>query len=281
MAEVLRTGLIGAHIGRSRFARALDLLCARFGVQLEFELLDSAQTLGFDFETCVDRLRKAGWTGVTVTHPFKLRAATYLRDALCPDVAQLGASNTLLFDPLSAHNTDYSGFLVAWRARMKDAVPGRVAMAGAGGVACALGPALKTLGATEILLWDVDPARATDLADRIGLPARAIPLDQVSQAVRHADGLVNATPLGMGTDPRAAFDLSALGPQAWAFDAVYTPVWTPFLRAARASGLECLTGFELFTHMALDSFCLYTGHSVDPALAHVLAPLEPKESLDA
>ncbi|MEM9270359.1 MAG: shikimate dehydrogenase [Pseudomonadota bacterium] len=220
VAEVLCTGLIGDHIGHSRFAAALDLLCTRFGLQLEFELLDSAQTPGFDFEACVDRLREAGWTGVTVTHPFKPRAAAYVGDVLCPDVAQLGASNTLLFDPLSAHNTDHSGFLAAWRARMKDAVPGRVAMAGAGGVACALGPALKTLGATEILLWDVDPARATDLANRIGPPARAIPLKQVSQAVRHADGLVNATPLGMGTDPRAAFDLSAFGPQSLAFDAV-------------------------------------------------------------
>ncbi|MEO1549773.1 MAG: shikimate dehydrogenase [Pseudomonadota bacterium] len=280
MTKRITAGLIGSHIGRSRLARGLEVLCNHHGLELAFEPIDSAVLPAFDFAACVESLRAKGWTGVTVTHPQKPQAAAFAGAHMAPDVAHLGASNTLIFRPLSGHNTDYSGFLAAWRARMGSA-PGRVAMAGAGGVARALGPAFATLGARDIALWDEDPDRATDLASRIGPPARAIPPQEIAEAVALADGLVNATPLGMGADARSAFQLSHLGPQSWAFDAVYTPVWTPFLGAARQAGLTCLTGFDLFTFMALDSFSLYAELPADPSLARLLVPLEPKEPVHA
>ena len=84
-------------------------------------------------------------------------------------------------------------------------------------------------------------------------------------AIRQAHGLVNATPLGMAEYPGTAFDPALLGPQAWAFDAVYTPTNTMFLRDARAAGLAILTGFDLFRSMAVRSFAAYTGIEVDEA----------------
>lgn len=63
--------------------------------------------------------------------------------------------------------------------------------------------------------------------------------------------------------PGSAFEPGLLGPQAWAFDAVYTPTDTAFLMEAKAAGLATLSGFSLFQHMAIGSFAAYTGITPD------------------
>ncbi|MDJ0825679.1 MAG: hypothetical protein QNJ16_09260 [Rhodobacter sp.] len=274
--SVLRAGLIGEHIGRTRLPFALEIMCAMTGRSLEFELIDTADRPGFDFAATVDRLRRDGWTGVTVTHPFKTHAAAYAGEGMLPELRGLGAANTLVFGPpLTGHNTDFTGFIGAWQAQM-DRAPGHVAMAGAGGVARALGPALARLGATEIVVWDVDLARAEDLAALIGPAALVVPADESEEAVRRADGLVNATPMGMAEYPGSAFAADLIGPQSWAFDAVYTPTDTAFLQDAAAAGLTTLSGFALFQHMAIGSFHAYTGIALDPAeVLPKLAALKP------
>ena len=256
---VLKAGLIGEHISQTRLPAALEIMCKARGMSLDFELIDAAQMPGFDFVAQVDELRALGWTGVTVTHPWKTHAAIYAGDGMLTGLRDLGAANTLVFEPKPiGHNTDYTGFCNAWVTHMTQD-PGIVAMAGAGGVARALGPALAQLGATDIAIWDLDFARAQDLARRIGGVARAIPLANSEDAIRQADGLVNATPLGMREYPGSAFPRHTLGTQNWAFDAVYTPTNTPFLQDAARAGLCLLSGFRLFQHMALGSFAAYTG----------------------
>ncbi|MFC3119761.1 shikimate dehydrogenase family protein [Jhaorihella thermophila] len=154
-------------------------------------------------------------------------------------------------------------------------------MAGAGGVARALAPALAELGATEITVWDTDPARARALAALVGPACRAIPADRAPEAIATADGLVNATACGMAGYPASAFALPLPNRPAWAFDAVYTPVNTRFLSAARAAGARTLTGFDLFQHMALASFRALTGIAPDPVFALPrLSALRPKEEYD-
>lgn len=268
--KVLKAGLIGEHISRTRLPMALQIMCDINGLKLEFELIDTALIDRFDFVKCVDRLCAMGWTGVTVTHPYKTDAAVYAGAGMRTDVVHLGASNTLVFgDPLEGFNTDYSGFLAAFEP-VTDRRP--VFMAGAGGVARSLGAALVREGVSDLAIYDLDNARSADLAERIGPPARAIPLDEFNDAVKAASGLVNATPLGMVEYPGSAFDPSLLGSQAWAFDAVYTPTDTEFLKACGAARMKTISGFELFKHMAIRSFVAYTSIPVEAGI--VLPRLE-------
>ncbi|MEO1162114.1 MAG: shikimate dehydrogenase, partial [Pseudomonadota bacterium] len=218
--DTLTAGLIGSHIQKTRLPRALGLLCDETGIRLQFELIDTDGNAGFDFDATVEDLKARNWSGVTVTHPYKTNAARYAGDNLHPEIARLGASNTLVFGPpLSGRNTDFTGFMSAWRTSMGNTSPGKVAMAGAGGVARALAFALADLGATSISIWDIEPGKAEQLADECGGPAQAISPEHANTAISAADGLVNATALGMEHAPGMAFQPDHIGPQSWAFDA--------------------------------------------------------------
>lgn len=262
--------MIGAHIARTRLPAALQIMCDDAGFELEFDLIDTAGLPSFDFDASVHGLRDRGWTGVTVTHPFKTNAARYAEDGMHPQVAHLGACNTLVFgEYLIGYNTDYTGFLAAF-APVADRGP--VVMAGAGGVARSIGAALVSLGVSDLAIYDTDTLRAKDLAFSIGPPARAIPSSAFDSAARDASGLVNATPLGMAQYPGSAFEAALLGGQVWAFDAVYTPTDTAFLMSAERAGLRCVTGFDLFRQMAIRSFAAYAG--VTPDIPDTLQKLE-------
>jgi shikimate dehydrogenase len=45
----------------------------------------------------------------------------------------------------------------------------------------------------------------------------------------------------------------------WVADAVYMPLWTPLLEAARDRKARVMTGRELAIYQALDAFRLFTG----------------------
>lgn len=271
----LRCGLIGDNIGNSRLARGLAIMCANHGLTLEFTAVDTKGVQDFDFEAEVDRMAAAGWTGVTITHPWKTHAAGWAAGSMLPEVRGLGASNTLTFGPVVGHNTDYTGFLAAWR-HVMNRPPGHVAIAGAGGVARAVVPALIHLGASSVTVWDRDIELARSLAAHTG--AVAVQLDAAAAVIASSDGLVNCTPMGMAPYGGSAFDPVLIGPQAWAFDAVYTPTDTPFLLAARAAGLTPMTGFDLFRFMVMESFSAYTGIMPDAAATlPKLDALRPEE----
>ena len=95
-----------------------------------------------------------------------------------------------------------------------------------------------------------------------------------------ADGVVNCTPLGMSGRPGSAIPASLLGGQSWAFDAVYTPIETEFLRAARAAGLDTLSGYELFFQQGIKAFELFTGRvpPLDALRQRLAGPAQHREA---
>ena len=209
-------------------------MCAREGVTLAFDLSDSAGDESFDFRARAEECAAAGYTGIVVTHPFKTLTPV-LAGELRGFPTRLGAANCLRFDlgGWVATNTDFTGLRKAWIAEMGAAKPGRVAMAGAGGVARSIAFALKDLGAERIDIFDIEPVRAQAVAadcDRSGVVVRALDAAAFPAAARAADGLVNATPLGMAQYPGMAFNEDDIGPQRWVFDAVYTPIETPLCK---------------------------------------------------
>lgn len=278
---MIRLGLIGDNIRGSRSPLLHRLAGDLCGLDVGYERLIPAE-IGADFDTVFERCRTDGFRGVNITYPYKetVFARLAVGDAR---VRAMGACNTALFEAGGrvGLNTDYTGFIGAFRDGLPGTSPGVVAVAGAGGVGKAIAFALAELGASELRLFDTDAGRAEALAAslRKALPDTTVLVaPAIADAADGADGLVNCTPLGMDGIPGTAVARPLMAGRHWAFDAVYTPLDTQFLLDARAQGLATISGYELFFHQGVDAFRAFTGRTVDArALRAALSSGEVRE----
>ncbi|GLQ37064.1 shikimate dehydrogenase [Rhizobium albus] len=271
---MFRLGLIGDNIKRSKSPMLHRLAGKLCGLDVTYEPLIPAD-MGLDFDAVFDQCRESGFRGINITYPYKERVFPAL-NVPDPRVRAIAACNTVIFDAdgPSGTNTDYTGFVAAFRESLPGMKPGTVAMAGAGGVGKAVAFALAELKATALNIFDTDAVRAEALANalRANAPGMTVSVSPtIEDATEGADGIVNCTPLGMSGIPGTAVP-SALMPKAgWAFDAVYTPVDTQFLMDAQKRGLATISGYELFFHQGIDAFHAFTGARVDTKeLRHAL-----------
>ncbi len=253
----LGLGLIGDNIGKSR-SPELHRLCGELtDTPVSYDLIVPTDQ---SFEEVLKRCARSGMRGVNVTYPYKERAAGMVAcDAIA---ARVGSVNTIVFEPSgpAGHNTDYSGFIGAYRGAFGAMSPGAVAIVGAGGVGRAIAFALVDLGAAHLVLFDRERRKAAALADALiaaGADARAP--ESLADALSGADGVINGTPVGMAGHAGTPVPASLLEGRRWAFDAVYTPVETSFKRDAEAAGLKFLSGYALFVHQGVDAFAAFTG----------------------
>nr|WP_231686531.1 quinate/shikimate dehydrogenase (NAD+) [Corynebacterium deserti] len=225
---------------------------------------------GRELKTLLDAAVSSGFNGVNVTHPYK-QAVLPLLDEVSSQAAELGAVNTVVISPegkTTGHNTDVTGFARGLEEGLPNAHMDTVVQVGAGGVGNAVAYSLVTHGVNTLKIADLDPTRAQALADVIndavgreavvGVDARG-----VEDAIATANGVVNATPMGMLAHPGTAFDVSCLTAEHWVGDVVYMPIETELLKAARARGCETLDGTRMAIHQAVDAFRLFTGLEPD------------------
>jgi shikimate dehydrogenase len=253
------TGLLGAPIAQSaapamheRAAEALDVRC-------HYQLIEIAGAGPEELKVLLEGVRRLGFAGINVTFPYK-EAVADLLDELSPGAARIGAVNTVIVRDgrLTGHNTDTTGFARAI-APLITASRGPVAVIGAGGVGKATAFALAALGVCELRIFDSEHAKATDLAARLEGQARATVTHSVEDALRGVVGVVNGSPVGMLPSRDTPVPDTLLHAGLWVADAVYSPLWTPLLTAARAKGATVMTGRELAIYQAADAFELFTG----------------------
>jgi len=251
------TGLIGYPIAHSAAPAMHERAAAALGLHGHYQLIEVAGGGREDLRAMLDGARRLGFAGVNVTFPYK-EAVVDLLDELAPDARAIGAVNTIVVDGarLVGHNTDASGFARAIEPLLATTPRGAIALIGAGGVGKAIGFALAGLGVAELRIFDADAARAAQLAGQLqgGVAVRS-----VAAALDGATGLINATPVGMLPNRDMPVPDALLHPAMWVADAVYTPLWTPLLTAARTKGAIVLTGRDLAINAAADAFKLFTG----------------------
>lgn len=236
--------------------RAADAL----GVRCHYQLIEVAGADQARLRALLDGVRSLGFAGVNVTFPYK-EAVVPLLDELTDSARAIGAVNTVVVRDgrLIGYNTDASGFERAVRNFVNASHRGAVALIGAGGVGKAIAFALANLGVAELAIFDSDRAKATQLASQLnGRLAARVAVD-VGDALQRAVGVINGTPVGMLPDRGSPIPDVLLHPGLWVADAVYTPLWTPLLLAAKGRGCELMTGRELAIHQAADAFELFTG----------------------
>jgi shikimate dehydrogenase len=238
----------------------------------------------------VSAARNLGYNGLNITHPCKQLVIGHLDD-VDENAARLGAVNTVVIGKdgrTVGHNTDFSGFLTAFRAGLPDAALGRVVQLGAGGAGSAVAYALLTAGAEHLTIVDLDPERAAARAAELsglfpGASVTAGTTAALASLLEEADGVVHCTPVGMAAHPGAPFDTSLLTPRHWVADIVYRPIETQLVRDARAAGCRVLDGGGMAVGQAVDSFRIFTGLEPDAERmrAHFLGLIEAEAAAES
>jgi shikimate dehydrogenase len=267
--DIVRLGLIGDNIARSQAPRLHEFAGRLTGLEVRYDRL-TPRDLGKDFEAVFKDARTTGYRGLNITYPYKERVVPLVA-VPDPEVAALGAVNTVVFDPdgPKGHNTDHSGFIAAYARAFDDRPPGAVCMLGAGGVGKAVAFALLSLGLSDLRLVDPDLPKATALAAalRAASPRLQVAVTaDVAEVAAGAAGLVNCTPVGMVGYEGTPVPRRLMPGAGWAFDAVYTPVDTQFLKDAEAEGLAVLSGYELYFYQGLHAYAIFHGREIDEAV---------------
>jgi shikimate dehydrogenase len=265
----VRLGLIGDNIAQSQAPRLHELAGRLTGIPVRYERLVPKE-LGQAFEAVFETARRSGFRGLNITYPYKERVVP-LVTVPDPQVAALGAINTVLFAPAAPQgfNTDWSGFIAGYRHTLGDRAPGPVCMVGAGGVGKAVAFGLLTLGLEDLTLVERDLPKAEALADALKAAAPKLKVQVTGDVVTGtagAAGLINCTPVGMVGYDGTPMPRTLMKGAAWAFDAVYTPVDTRFLNEAAAEGLTVMSGWELYFYQGQHAFEIFHGRPIDEAL---------------
>ena len=259
-AQPFLLGLIGSPIRSSAAPAMHEAAAEALGLRAHYRLIDVAGADERALRAMLDGVRLLGFSGVNVTFPYK-EAIVPLLDALSPGAAAIGTVNTVVVRDgrLTGHNTDSSGFARAFKAVLGPPGEAPVALIGAGGVGRAIGFAIAELGARALHIFDSDAAKATALAARLGNRLTVRVCHDVAEALSGAGGVINGTPIGMLPSRDSPVPAELLHAKLFVADAVYTPLYTPLLQAARAAGCRVMTGRDLAIDQAVDAFRLFTG----------------------
>ncbi len=198
--------------------------------------------------------------GASVTIPHKEAIISYL-DEVSPTAKAIGSVNTLYWrgDKLCGENTDVIGFQ-APLAEVDWSKVEKVLILGSGGTARTAAFALKSMGQAELFIAGRNQKAAESLAGAFG--AKTVPWEE--RGLGRYQLVVNTTPLGLAGDleeetPYPAEFFQEHSEPFWAYEVIYNPHETRFLREAKGAGWHTIGGWEMFLAQGAAQFELWTG----------------------
>lgn len=206
-------------------------------------------------------VRTGRYRGMNVTMPYKRLA---FENADYSDAASIaaGGSNVLVRDEhmrLRAYNTDGKGAIGAIERMAAMVVEGRsIVVCGTGPTASAIAVSAAVRDAADVAVLSRDESRALSCINRMrsvldarqAACLRGIRYDSSADAVRRADVVIDATPVGMDPQDDAVVDTALLHEGQVVMDTVYAHGQTALLKGAREQGAFAMDGLEMLVEQA-------------------------------
>ncbi len=237
-------GLLGEHLGHS------------FSCEIHRRIGDYPYTLCEVAPSDVAAfLAREDFHAVNVTIPYKETVIPYLSE-LAPVAAEIGAVNTVVRrdGKLIGYNTDFDG-MRALIERLAVPVKGKKALVlGTGGTSLTASAVLRALGAAPIL--------------RVGRSGKdgSLTYEEAISAHSDAEVLINTTPVGMYPNSDGIpVDLALFPRLSLVADAVYNPLRTNLVLAARARGIPAAGGLYMLVAQAVSAAAHFGTLTDDPA----------------
>ena len=259
------TGVMGWPVAHTRSPAIHNHWIAQYSLKGAYvQLPVQPQNL----EAAIRGLPALGFAGCNITVPHKVNAMQ-LMDTLHPAARRVAAINTVVVQAdgsLLGMNNDGYGYIQS----LRDAQPdwrgdaGPALVVGAGGAARAIVVALLDEGAPEVRLCNRTQEKAQALRDAFGDRVTVVPWADRNSAMAGVRLLVNTTTQGMHGQPALDVALDDLPAEALVSDAIYIPLETPLLAAARQRGHQTVNGLGMLLNQARPAFQAWFG--VQPEL---------------
>ncbi len=226
-----------------------------------------------NLEKAINGMRALGIRGMNVTVPHKENVIQYI-DEIDPIAEKMGAVNTIKNDDgiLKARNTDAGGA----KKSLIDAgceISGKnILFLGSGGVARSIAYILSE-EANKIVLTDIVEEQAIKVAMEIkenmgaNIEGKISNSKTITEEIKKADILINATPLGMHPKVDATpISKDLLHSDLFVFDVVYNPLETRLMKDAAEVGCKTLSGLDMLVNQGVLAFEWWTGKTPNSKL---------------
>lgn len=200
--------------------------------------------------------------GYNVTIPYKEKIVPFLNE-LCEKASLYGCVNTVSNTERTSfgYNTDAYGFLQALTLK-NVSLGGNVTILGCGGAArvfcfeaalagCKVTLAVRPQSLSKAVKLKEDVEKVTE---------QKVFVTTFSNIPSDVDLLINATPVGMhpNIQEKPISDAQLKNCKA-VFDAVYNPVETALIKAARCNGSQVASGLPMLVYQAVQAHKIWTG----------------------
>jgi shikimate dehydrogenase len=209
--------------------------------------------------------------GFSVTIPHKQAIISLLSEV--SNLAQtVGAVNTVWRTERgwSGTNTDVEGFIAPLKRLNRDWSEIEPIILGNGGAARAVLLGCVQLGCPEIHVVGRNVQKLSQFQQSWANAPLPVTInvhrwEELPQLLPQADLLVNTTPVGMHPNveqsPLDDAAMQLLHPGAIAYDLIYTPNPTQFLKQAKKLGVIAIDGLEMLVHQGAEAFKIWTGQT--------------------
>jgi shikimate dehydrogenase len=208
-----------------------------------------------DLNKAIAGFEAIGLIGFNITIPHKQAIIPFLSE-ISPAAQMVGAINTVwrTEEGWSGTNTDVEGFIAPLKALSRDWQKITPVILGNGGAARAVVAGLSQLGCSRLQVVGRDRQKLEQFKQSWqNLPVydsiTVHSWTDLPELISESELLVNTTPVGMYPDvERSPIDgaaLEQLQPEAIAYDLIYTPNPTQFLKLASQQGAIAIDGLEM------------------------------------
>jgi len=214
-----------------------------------------------------------GFDGINVTIPHKASVISLL-DEVDSKANLIKAVNCInrVGNKLTGYNTDLLGFAYSLRQSGVSIEGNEFAIVGAGGSAQAVGAVLAEGSAKRVSIVNRTPERAELLQQTILTLNDQVSVDivdeqQLIERSKQIDCVINTTSVGMSPDTQSLpISEQVFGSNMLAFDLIYNPLQTAFLKAAESKGANTVNGLQMLVAQAVYSVEIWMGGNI---VAHV------------
>lgn len=229
---------MGHNISYSFSAKYFAEKFAKLGVNYTYRNFDIDNIK--DLREIIDDTKRL--KGLNVTIPYKEEVIPML-DSLSKTAGIIGAVNTITISKkggLKGYNTDHYGFRKALKPLLNKKIHKRALILGTGGAAKAVAFALRKMK----IEYDFVSRTATDV-----IFSYECLNDEIFEDYQI---IINTTPLGTfpNVEEHPPIDYSLFTPNHIAFDLIYNPEETYFLRKAKENGAVTANGYAMLVQQA-------------------------------